>query len=49
MGDTITSADKPAAGPLHGFKEVKPQVFAGLYPVEANQYEAMREAMRSCT
>ncbi|MBI3371691.1 MAG: elongation factor 4 [Betaproteobacteria bacterium] len=45
VGDTITSADQPAAGPLHGFKEVKPQVFAGLYPVEANQYEAMREAM----
>jgi GTP-binding protein LepA len=45
VGDTITRADKPAAEPLQGFREVKPQVFAGLYPVEANQYEAMREAM----
>jgi GTP-binding protein LepA len=45
VGDTITRADKPAAEPLQGFREIKPQVFAGLYPVEANQYEAMREAM----
>jgi GTP-binding protein LepA len=45
IGDTITSADKPASGPLPGFKEIKPQVFAGLYPVEANQYEALREAL----
>ena len=45
VGDTLTRADKPAAEPLQGFREVKPQVFAGLYPVEANQYEAMREAL----
>jgi GTP-binding protein LepA len=45
VGDTITHADKPAAKPLPGFKEVKPQVFAGLYPVEANEYEALREAL----
>src|SRR5260221_1709419 len=45
VGDTLTHADKPAAQPLPGFKEVKPQVFAGLYPVEANEYEALREAM----
>jgi len=45
VGDTLTRADKPAAGPLPGFKEVKPQVFAGLYPVEANQYEALRDAL----
>jgi GTP-binding protein LepA len=45
VGDTITSADRPAAAPLPGFKEIKPQVFAGLYPVEANQYEAMRDAL----
>ncbi|HZS69214.1 MAG TPA: translation elongation factor 4 [Burkholderiales bacterium] len=45
VGDTITHADKPAAAPLPGFKEVKPQVFAGLYPVEANEYEALREAL----
>ena len=45
VGDTITHADKPAASPLPGFKEIKPQVFAGLYPVESSQYEALREAM----
>ena len=45
VGDTITHTQKPAASPLPGFKEVKPQVFAGLYPVEANQYEALREAL----
>ncbi len=45
VGDTITHADRPAAAPLPGFKEVKPQVFASLFPVEANQYEAMRDAL----
>ena len=45
VGDTITHADKPAPQALPGFKEIKPQVFAGLYPVEANQYEALREAL----
>ncbi len=45
VGDTITHAGRPAGAPLPGFKEVKPQVFAGLYPVEANQYQALREAL----
>jgi GTP-binding protein LepA len=45
VGDTITSATHPAKAPLPGFKEVKPQVFAGLYPVESNQYEALRNAL----
>ncbi len=45
VGDTVTIADKRAAAALPGFKEVKPQVFAGLYPVEANQYENLREAL----
>ena len=45
VGDTVTLAAKPAAKELPGFKEVKPQVFAGLYPVEANQYEALRDAL----
>jgi GTP-binding protein LepA len=45
VGDTVTHAGRPAAAPLPGFKEVKPQVFAGLYPVEANQYEALRDAL----
>ncbi|HJS36969.1 MAG TPA: translation elongation factor 4 [Burkholderiales bacterium] len=45
VGDTLTHALRPASAPLPGFKEIKPQVFAGLYPVEANQYEALREAL----
>jgi GTP-binding protein LepA len=45
VGDTVTLADKPASQPLPGFKEVKPQVFAGLYPVESNQFEALRSAL----
>lgn len=45
VGDTITVADKPANEPLPGFKEIKPQVFAGLYPVEANQYDSLRDAL----
>jgi len=45
VGDTITSVARKAEAPLPGFKEVKPQVFAGLYPVEANQYEALRESL----
>ena len=45
VGDTLTHADKPAVKALPGFKEVKPQVFAGLYPVEANEYAALRDAL----
>lgn len=45
VGDTVTLAGKPASEALPGFKEVKPQVFAGLYPVESNQFEALRDAL----
>ncbi len=45
VGDTITDADNPAAAPLPGFKTLKPMVFAGLYPTEANQYGALRDAI----
>ncbi len=45
VGDTITLAERPAAAPLPGFKVIKPQVFAGLYPVEANQYDGLRDAL----
>jgi GTP-binding protein LepA len=45
VGDTITHEKNSAQEALAGFKEIKPSVFAGLYPVEANQYEAMREAL----
>jgi len=49
VGDTVTRADKPAARPLPGFKEIKPRVFAGLYPVEASDYEAFRDALQKLT
>ncbi len=45
VGDTVTHTSRPAAAPLPGFKEVKSQVFAGLFPVESNQYEALRDAL----
>ncbi|KXW56830.1 MAG: translation elongation factor 4 [Betaproteobacteria bacterium] len=45
VGDTITLLQNPAKDPLPGFKEIKPQVFAGLYPVESNQYDALRDAL----
>ena len=45
VGDTVTLASKPAKQPLPGFKEVQPQVFAGLFPVEANQYDALRDSL----
>jgi GTP-binding protein LepA len=45
VGDTITLASRPAKEPLPGFKEVQPQVFAGLFPVEANQYDALRDSL----
>jgi len=45
VGDTVTLADRPAEVALPGFKEIKPQVFAGLYPVEANQYDSLRDSL----
>ena len=45
VGDTITHAAQPAPAPLPGFKEVKPQVFAGLYPVESSEYDALRDSL----
>jgi GTP-binding protein LepA len=45
VGDTVTLVERPAKSPLPGFKEIKPQVFAGLYPVESNQFEALRDAL----
>ncbi|MBS0511669.1 MAG: elongation factor 4 [Proteobacteria bacterium] len=45
VGDTITLASRPAAEPLPGFKEIKPQVFAGLYPVESSEYDQLRDSL----
>ena len=45
VGDTITLLDRPASEPLPGFKKVQSQVFAGLYPVESHDFEALRDAL----
>lgn len=45
VGDTLTLADDPAAEPLPGFKEVQPQVFAGIFPISAEDYEDLRDAL----
>ena len=45
IGDTLTDERKPALEPLPGFKEIKPMVFAGLYPVDADQYAELRDAL----
>ncbi|MDR1064727.1 MAG: translation elongation factor 4 [Azoarcus sp.] len=45
VGDTLTLAARPAAEPLPGFKEIKPQVFAGLYPVESSEYDQLRDSL----
>jgi GTP-binding protein LepA len=45
VGDTITLQANPASAALPGFKEIQPQVFAGLFPVESNQYDALRDSL----
>ncbi len=45
IGDTVTSVENPAAEPLPGFQEIKPMVFAGLYPVESHEHGRLREAL----
>ena len=45
IGDTMTDDRNPASEPLPGFKDVKPMVFAGLYPIESNKYGELRDAM----
>lgn len=45
VGDTITDAVRPADKPLPGFKTIKPNVFAGLYPIDSGEYEDLREAL----
>jgi GTP-binding protein LepA len=46
VGDTITLSNNPAAEALPGFEQVQPRVFAGLYPIESDDYEAFREALQ---
>lgn len=45
VGDTITTVDRPSLDSIQGFEEVKPMVFAGIYPVDTDEYEELREAM----
>ncbi len=45
VGDTITDFERPASGGIQGFAEVKPMVFAGIYPVETSEFEDLREAI----
>jgi GTP-binding protein LepA len=45
VGDTVTNAGKPAKKPLHGYKEPRPMVFSGLYPVEGGDYPVLRDAL----
>jgi len=45
VGDTITTTARPAVGAIQGFEEVKPMVFAGIYPVDTDEFEELREAM----
>ncbi len=45
VGDTLTDAQRPATTPLQGFKEIQPRVFAGLFPIESDQYENLRDAL----
>ncbi len=45
VGDTITSVSRPCAEAIHGFEDVKPMVFAGIYPVDTDDYEELRDSM----
>jgi len=48
IGDTIVDHENPASEPLPGFEEIKPMVFAGLYPVESHEHGLLRDALERC-
>ncbi|MGC4431979.1 elongation factor 4, partial [Streptococcus suis] len=45
VGDTVTLAENPASEPLAGYKQMNPMVFAGIYPIDSNKYNDLREAL----
>ena len=45
VGDTITSVEKPAEEPIHGFEDVKPMVFAGIFPIDNDDFEDLRDSL----
>ncbi|HVD86912.1 MAG TPA: translation elongation factor 4 [Solirubrobacterales bacterium] len=45
VGDTLTSRENPASGPLEGYREVRPMVFCGLFPIDTDRYEDLRDAL----
>ncbi|MDO8644067.1 MAG: translation elongation factor 4, partial [bacterium] len=45
IGDTVTASNRPAEKPLPGFKEVKPMVFAGIFPTESSEYESLKKSL----
>ncbi|MCD6013988.1 MAG: lepA [Solirubrobacterales bacterium] len=45
VGDTLTARDRPAAAPLPGYREVRPMVFSGLFPIDTDRYEDLRDAL----
>jgi len=45
VGDTVTTVKNPAPAPLPGFKEVQPVVFCGMFPVDANDFEKLRDSI----
>jgi GTP-binding protein LepA len=49
VGDTITLADRPADKPLEGFKQIQPRVFAGMFPVDADDYDDFRDSLEKLT
>ena len=49
VGDTVTLTDRPAEEPLEGFKQIQPRVFAGMYPVDADDYDDFRDSLEKLT